>query len=63
MMARTLELTLRFMAFTSLAGAQSASTTVSQSMPPIATAGFNPANVSSSDACAWQLVVPFQSPG
>ena len=36
-----------------VATAQSASTTVSQSMPPSATAGFNPSNVSSTDACEY----------
>ena len=40
-------------ALVALVTAQSASTTVSQSMPPTATAGFNPNNVSSSDACEY----------
>jgi hypothetical protein len=40
-------------ALVALATAQTASTTVSQSMPPTATAAFNPANVSSNDACEY----------
>jgi cobalamin biosynthesis Mg chelatase CobN len=40
-------------ALVALVAAQSASTTVSQSMPPSATASFNPNNVSSSDAFLW----------
>lgn len=41
------------LALVAVAAAQSASTTVSQSMPPSATASFNPGNVSSSDACEY----------
>lgn len=42
-------------ALVALTSAQSASTTVSQSMPPAATSGFNPGNVSASDASSWCL--------
>ncbi|KIV77639.1 hypothetical protein, variant [Exophiala sideris] len=38
---------------TSSAASVAASTTVSQSMPPAATSGFNAGNVTSSDAFAW----------
>ena len=49
-------------ALVALAAAQSASTTVSQSMPPIATAAFNPASVSNSDACELELLPPSDPP-
>lgn len=57
-------------ALVAIVAAQLASTTVSQSMPPSATAGFNPNNVSNSDACesfrlsnsCFELTAFFHSP-
>jgi hypothetical protein len=62
MTAASVALIAWHLTFATMATAQQASSTVSQSMPPTATAGFNPGNVSSSDACTSSRFLEFSVP-